>query len=229
LLNGFSAKILTSFDLLHFILFGININNLGEGIRYLYHGLVVVSMGRSKAKTLYWIWKKYSESRWKRELRKVGVVTQEDINGFLRLLTERKEDYYFKGVGKFISLVLEECYKGKFIELDVGAINGIIAIGMDLDWDGIIYVKGNVNGNVGCWMKKGVIIIEGSVRKSVGFWMDGGLIIVKGDVDGDVGEFMTGGMIIVDGVIKKRDWLEELGSGGLVVNNGFVYLGRNAR
>jgi len=186
-------------------------------------------MGRSKAKTLYWVWKKYGESRWKRELKKIGEVTQDDINGFLRLVKERKEDYYFKGVGKFISLVLECCYPGRFIELDVKAVNGIIAIGMDLDWDGVIYVNGDVNRDVGYGMKKGTIVVDGNVRKSVGFWMDGGLIIVKGDVDGDVGEFMTGGEIVVDGTILDSDWLEKLGSGGFVVNNGFVYLGRNAR
>jgi len=253
-------------------------------------------MGRNKAKTLYWVWKKYRTDRWGEKLREVGVVTQEDVNGFLRLVGAREEEIRAYKLGWFVSKVLEECYKGRFIELDVGAIEGIIGVGYELDWDGIIYVRGTVSEDVGSFMKDGIIVVDGVVKGFVGARMKGGLVVVNGDVggnvgsameggfvyiegevnkyvgyemeggeiviDGDVskdvgwcmkggmvvvegnvggevgswmeggevvvngcigdsiGEGMKGGEIIVDGVIKKRDWLGGLGSGGLVVNNG---------
>jgi len=201
-------------------------------------------MGRSKEKTLYWIWKKYSESRWKEKLKEVGVVSEEDVNGFLKLVGEREIQWVPWKLGYFVSLVLRCCYGGWIIELDIKAIDGKIDVGYKLNWGGILYVKGDVKGSVGSWMKGGIIVVNGDVGREVGICMEGGVIVVNGDVGGDVGYGMSGGliiikgdvrrymgygmiggMIVVDRHIKHNEWLEELGK-GFVVYKGFVYTGR---
>jgi len=199
-------------------------------------------MGRSKAKTLYWIWKKYRDLRWGEKLKEVGVVTQEDVNGFLKLVKEREIQWVPWKLGYFVSLVLGCCYGGWFIELDVGAVDGRICVGEGLDWDGVVYARGDVKGSVGSFMSGGFVYVNGDVDGDVGMWMEGGvivgdvggdvgygmsggLIIIKGDVRRYMGYGMIGGMIVVDRHIKHNEWLEELGK-GFVVYKGFVYTGR---
>jgi len=202
----------------------------------------------NKAEELFEVWKKYSKYRWKEKLKEVGVVSEEDVNGFLMLVGEKEEWWYANPLGWFVSLVLEECYTGRFIELDVGLVNGWIDVGHELDWDGVVYVKESVDGDVGWYMERGYIIVNGDVKGFVGYGMKGGMVVVEGEVTGSVGRYMEGGVIVVkgsvrkavgwgmeggeivvDGAVRKRGWLEELGSGGLVVNNGFVYFGRMSR
>ena len=202
---------------------------------------------RKKDKTLYWIWKKCRGNKWEEKLKEVGVVSEEDVNGFLRLVGERDNAWENWELGDFVSKVLEICYKRQYIELDVGAVDGRICVGDYLDWDGVIYVKGDVDGTVGWYMEGGVIVIDGDVKGFVGWrmkgglvvvdgnveggvgvWMEGGEIYVEGDVYGSVGHNMKGGVIVVEGNIKDKKWLLGLGKGGFVVNNGFVYFGREA-
>ena len=204
-------------------------------------------MGRSKAKTLYWVWKKYNVGGWEEKLREVGVVTQEDVNGFLRLVGERDKLWRSWKLGWFVSLVLEYCYNGRFIELDVETVGGKINVGHRLDWDGVVYVNGDLSGIIGHHMNNGCIFVDGcvdglvgsamsggeiyvngNVSKCIGFCMEGGMVIVAGCVSGYVGYRIREGVIVVMGTVDRADRLKDLGD-GLVVVNGFVYLGRHAR
>jgi len=182
----------------------------------------------NKAEELYGVWETYGEGRGKEKLRKVGAVTQEDINGFLRLVKEREIQWVKWKLGYFVSLMLEECYPGRFIELDVKAVGGKIDVGYQLNWGGVLYVKGDVDGDVGWCMERGVIVVEGDVEEDVGCAMERGVVIVNGNVKGRVGRLSKEGIVVVNGVIKKEDWMEEFGEGVVVVND-FVYFGREAR
>jgi len=163
--------------------------------------------------------------RWNEQLEKVSTVTQEDVNGFLRLVGERDNAWENWELGLFVSLVLEECYKGRVIELDVGAVEGKIDVGRELNWDGVVYVNGDVDGDIGYEMEKGTIVVEGDVDGGVGSHMKKGVIVVERNAYWSVGFGMKEGIIIVNGEIKHNKWLEELGK-GFVVYKGFVYTGR---
>jgi len=173
----------------------------------------------TKAEELYKIWKNYKSNEWKKRLRKVGVVSEEDVNEFLKLAKGRNA---WKGymLGLFVSFVLNKCYKDRFIELDVGAVDGRICVGEGLDWDGVVYVEGNIQGSVGWEMKKGMVVIEGNVNENVGGGMKGGVIVVNGDVGRNVGSWMKGGIIVVNGDVGR-----EVGysmKGGYILVDGTV-------
>jgi len=176
---------------------------------------------RTKAEELYEVWTKGNERKWRYGLKKLGLVDQEDINDFLRLV--RKNELVWDSVmlGKFVSLVLKYCYSGKEIHLDVDAVNGDISVGEGLDWEGDIYVRGNVNGYVGNYMRRGKIVVEGEIRESVGLYMDGGTVIVFGDVRENVGMGMKNGMVFIEGNVKKGEVGNEM-SGGCIIVNGSV-------
>ena len=175
---------------------------------------------RKKDKTLYWVWKKYRTDRWGEKLKDVGVVSEEDVNGFLRLVKER-DKYWFSGqLGYFVSLVLKYCYSGKEIHLDVDAVNGDISVGEGLDWEGDIYVDGTVDGEIGYGMERGTVVVKGDVKGGVGWSMKNGVIIVYGDVVGCAGYGMEDGLVVVNGCVANG--AGNSASGGRIIINGDV-------
>ena len=183
----------------------------------------------TKAEELYKIWKNYKSNEWKKRLRKVGCVSEEDVNGFLKLVGEREEWWYSWILGYFVSFVLNKCYQDRFIELDVDAVEGKINVGRHLDWDGVIYVRGDVRTNVGYGMKRGKIVVEGDVGGYVGESMEGGVIIVDGNVDGNVGWGMKDGVVVVKGNIRTEVGLAMKGGYILVSGNVGDYVGRSMK
>jgi len=153
----------------------------------------------SKADELFEIWKKCRGNKWEDKLEEVGEVGQEDVNGFLRLVGEKDKKAHPFSLGVFVSRVLNICYKERYIELDVGLVDGKIDIGDKLNKNVLIYVKGFVEGNIGDGMKNGIVIIDGDVKGRAGYYMEGGVIVVNGNVD-DVGWGMMGGYIDINGV-----------------------------
>jgi len=182
-------------------------------------------MGRNKAEELFEVWKSNAwtaigKGEWKEAFKDIRTVSQKDVNGFLRLVRENVDFWSTYDLGKFVSLVLRECYCGKIIELDVGAVDGKIGVGCELDKDIVIYVKGNVCANIGYEMIKGAIIVKGDVEGNVGWSMKGGFVYVKGFVRMDVGNWMTGGEIVIEGKVGEDvgDYMRN----GMIIVNGFV-------
>jgi len=179
----------------------------------------------NKAEELFEVWKSNAwtaigKGEWKEAFKDVRTVSQKDVNGFLRLVRENVDFWPTSDLGKFVSFVLEECYKGKFIELDVNLVEGEIDVGRELNWDGVVYVEGDVEGSVGYGMKKGVIVVEGNVGGHVGWCMEGGEIYIEGNVREDVGNWMEKGTIVVDGDVGED--VGDYMSNGMIIVNGFV-------
>jgi len=192
----------------------------------------------SKADELYRVWILKREE-WERKLKSVGSVSEEDVNEFLRLVGNSGKSWQSYDLGDFLSLVLKYCYNGKVIELDVNLVEGEIDVGRNLNKDLVIYVKGEVVGNIGGFMENGVVIVECPVMFNVGYYMKGGFIIIDNLVVGSVGTYMEGGVIYVGGDVNncvgesmKGGFIYIKGNVKMFVGNnihgGVIYVGGNA-
>jgi len=181
--------------------------------------LCILVVRVSKAEELFEIWNNCRGNKWEEKLKEVGEVSQEDVNGFLRLVGEGDKKVHPFSLGVFVSRVLNICYVGDVIELDVGVVEGKIDVGTKLNKNMLIYVKGFVEGNIGDGMKNGIIIVDGDVKGRAGYYMEGGIIVVNGNVD-DVGWGMMGGYVDINGVAH-----EDVGysmDGGIISIKGTV-------
>jgi len=169
---------------------------------------------------LHKVWKEADVKKWRVVLGEVGKVSEEDINGFLRLVGERDKRWHSWKLGWFVSLVLEYCYPERVIELDVNLVEGKIDVGRDLNWDGVVYVNGDVSGDVGYNVRKGTILVNGTVNGNVGFKMRGGFVGIFGVVNGWVGSEARKGTIYIEGNV--RGIVGELLNGGSIVVNGNI-------
>jgi len=157
---------------------------------------------------------------WAEELDKVGEVTQEDINDFLKRAKDCGRTWSSWEIWHFVYSLLKDHYSGKVVELDASYVNGEISVGDSMDIDIIVYVKGDVACSIGTRMEQGVVIVEGDVKGYVGMDMRGGLVVVDGNVMDFVGMGMEGGEIYIKGNAMKDVCLDA--KGGLVVIDGNV-------